>query len=137
MVSMLPDELHTFQPLREYFVGHSEECMDERMHAVPETKKTVISLAEEKSQDSQDENYDSSSSSNSLFESYPTLSHGGLCQVPYLADMYPGPMFVEKTFDAFKCCHASTLGFEFPVLGHIGEKSCYCPCGKHMKNWRD
>eukprot|EP00957_Ditylum_brightwellii_P010689 809128-Ditylum_brightwellii.AAC.1 len=62
--------------------------------------------------------------------------HSGQCKVPYLADLYPGPTLVEKFFDALKFCHASTLGFKFPVHGHGGEKLCYCPYGKHMKNWR-
>eukprot|EP00957_Ditylum_brightwellii_P110705 8442645-Ditylum_brightwellii.AAC.1 len=76
MVSTLPDEPCTVPPLREYFVGHSEERMDEIMHAVAEAKRTVIALVEEKSWDNQDENYDSSS----CFDDFPASSHGGLCK---------------------------------------------------------
>jgi hypothetical protein len=81
-LTQLPDELHVIQPPKEYFVGHSDEHMEERIHAVSEAKKTVISLVKEKSWDNQDENYDSSPSSDSPFDNYPASFHGGLCIMP-------------------------------------------------------
>eukprot|EP00957_Ditylum_brightwellii_P098561 7507980-Ditylum_brightwellii.AAC.1 len=77
------------------------------MHAVAEAERTAIALVKEKSLENQDDNYDSSSSS--CFDTYTASSYGGQFSVPYLAALYPSPTFVEKFFDAFKYCHASTL----------------------------
>eukprot|EP00957_Ditylum_brightwellii_P134029 10218971-Ditylum_brightwellii.AAC.1 len=48
MVAMLPDELFTGPPLREYFVGHNVEHMDEIMCAVAEAERTVQAIVKEK-----------------------------------------------------------------------------------------
>eukprot|EP00957_Ditylum_brightwellii_P055729 4222817-Ditylum_brightwellii.AAC.2 len=102
------------------------------MCAVVEAERTAQAVAKEKTLENQEANNDSSSS----LDDYPAGAHGGQCWEPYLPDLYPGPTFVEEFFNVFKYCHASTLGFELPILGHPGEKLCYCPCGKFMKNWR-
>ena len=138
-LTQLPYELRVIEPHKEYFVGHSDERMEERIHAVCKAKNHVLALIKEKSYENQDEYYGSSSESSdeNPFEKYPASSHGGHCKIPFLADSYPGPTFTEKFFEAFKYCHASTLGFEYPVIGHPGESSCFCPCSKFMKSWRD
>eukprot|EP00957_Ditylum_brightwellii_P044051 3343066-Ditylum_brightwellii.AAC.1 len=62
MVAALPDEIHIVKPYREYFVGHSVECMDQRMCAVAEAEGTVQAVIKGKNWENQDANYDSSSS---------------------------------------------------------------------------
>eukprot|EP00957_Ditylum_brightwellii_P147592 11240433-Ditylum_brightwellii.AAC.1 len=62
MVATLPDELCIVKPYREYFVGHSVEHMDQRMHAIAEAEGTVQVIVKEKIWENQDANYDSSSS---------------------------------------------------------------------------
>ena len=82
-LTQLPDELCVIQPPKEYFVGHSNERMEERINAVSKAKKHVLALIEEKSYDNQDEYYDSSSefSYEDPIEQYPASSHGGHCKI--------------------------------------------------------
>ena len=56
--------------------------------------------------------------------------------MPNLPDYCPGPEFVTQFFEAFRHCHAATLGFEFPVYGNQEGNTCFCPCSKYMKNWQ-
>eukprot|EP00957_Ditylum_brightwellii_P188593 14357766-Ditylum_brightwellii.AAC.1 len=93
------------------------------MCAVAEDEATAQAIVKEKSWENQEAKYNFSSSD------HPVGSSDGQCCVPYLPDSYSGPTFVTKFFDGFKYYHASTLEFEFPVLGHQGEKLCHCPCG--------
>eukprot|EP00957_Ditylum_brightwellii_P036877 2792815-Ditylum_brightwellii.AAC.1 len=39
-----PEELLTVFPHREYFVGHSEDCMDHRLHSVAEGQSTALGV---------------------------------------------------------------------------------------------
>ena len=92
-LTQLPYDIRVIQPHKEYFVGHSDERMEERIIAVSKAKKHVLNLIKKKSYENQDEYYDSSSSCDSPFEKYPASSHGGQCIIPFLAQSYPGPAF--------------------------------------------
>eukprot|EP00957_Ditylum_brightwellii_P170713 12993961-Ditylum_brightwellii.AAC.1 len=48
MVATLTDELHIVKPYREYFVGHSVQCMDQIMCAVAEAETTSQGLVKDK-----------------------------------------------------------------------------------------
>eukprot|EP00957_Ditylum_brightwellii_P019994 1509270-Ditylum_brightwellii.AAC.1 len=75
MVATLSDELQIVPPLREYFVGHSVERMDEGMRSVSEAEGTAQALVKEKSWENQVAKYDSSSS----LSDYPVGAYGGQC----------------------------------------------------------
>ena len=82
-LTQLPYELRVIEPHKEYFVGHSDERMEERIHAVSKAKIHVLALIKEKSYENQDEyyGYSSESSYDGPYDQYPASSHGGHCKI--------------------------------------------------------
>eukprot|EP00957_Ditylum_brightwellii_P165345 12589319-Ditylum_brightwellii.AAC.1 len=86
MVAMLPEELLTHVPHREYFVGYSEDCKYHRLHTVAEGQTTALGVVNTIS---------SAHKSSSDSDSDP---FGGLSSergVQHLSDKCPSPTFVQ------------------------------------------
>eukprot|EP00957_Ditylum_brightwellii_P049814 3776855-Ditylum_brightwellii.AAC.1 len=62
MVATLPDENCTDPPIREHFVEHGVDCMDQKLHTVAEAEATALTVVNGISRDSEEANGDDSSS---------------------------------------------------------------------------
>eukprot|EP00957_Ditylum_brightwellii_P148899 11337090-Ditylum_brightwellii.AAC.1 len=78
--------------------------MDQRLYAVVEAEATALAVVNDISRDNEEAN-----DSSSYDDDDPIGPSLGICVVPHLSDLSPGPTFVTKFFSAFKYCHASTL----------------------------